>query len=550
MNASAPGPGRVRRVALGLGLAAGLAGCASAGTPLPPRPAPTALPAAAPLYSPTLSDGDAWLRHHLMRGEHDAALHLLRRSAGRPRDALLRALQEGIVLHHAGRHAESNRVFARAEAEAERRYTKSVRRGVGALLVNDRVLAYSPSPAELAIVPYYRMLNYLALDRRESAVVEARKSSAHLARLADRVPDACPGFGLAHYLAGLVFAAAGELNDALVSLRWAERSFAACGGPSALPAELPADLLRVARALGVAEIADSVAGRYGLAEPEPRPALGELVVVLEHGFAAHRVQQELYVPIFDDEVRGLDAGDAGATLEMAGRIAARVTSALLAGPAAAEPLWERRVWRMHARPAPGSALGDVRDVEYVLRLAWPVMRLEAARAASVRLVVDGRPLDAPPLEDVSARLVRDLESRRAALLTRMVARGLIKYVVSREAGEKAEKEGGRALGALVRLFTNAAANALEQADTRSWSLLPDQISLVRLRLPPGEHHVQVELLDGGGRVRERLDLGRVEVQPGAPVFLSRRVWGPEPGDRERLMRLGQRVYAEQHADRR
>jgi hypothetical protein len=538
------GPRRARVLVVSLLLAATGAGCASSGVPLPMRPGPAALPPGSPLLSRTLGEGDAWLRHYLMRSDYDAALEVLRRSSARPGDRLLRALQEGVVLHHAGRYVESNRLFEWAEQEADRRYTRSLRREVGSLIINDRVLAYSPSAGELAIIPYYRMLNYLALGSMESAVVEARKSGAYLARLDGRKQDACLGFGLVQYLAGQVYTAAGERNDALVSLRQAEHSFGACGptrNPH-LPAGFAADLLQAALTLGVQEVADGVIERYGI-EPEPASAdMGDLIVLLEHGFVAHRVEQDILVPILKDEIAGLEQGENASTLSAAGQITTRLAAAMLTGPEA-HHLWDQSVWNLSRDGHRGKdGLIGTREVAQVLRLSWPVMRLEASRAASARLIVDGQAVDAPALEDVSARLVRDLESRRAAILMRMVARGLIKYTLSREAEEQTEKKSSEFLGRLVGFFTNTAGNLLEQADTRSWSLLPDQIAVARLRVPAGERHVKIELLDTHGAVNRIVDLGMVSVQPGGRVFLSQRVWGADPGDRDRLIRLGVESY--------
>jgi uncharacterized protein len=516
-----------------LAFAASASACASGGVALPHRPAPSMLTPGSPLLSHSLPDGDAWLRQYVMDGNHAAALDVLRRSSERPRDALLRALQEAVVLHHAGRHDESNRLFEWSEQEADRRWTRSVSRNLGSLVVNDRVLPYMPSAAELAIIPYYRMLNYLAIGSIEGAAVEARKSAAYLSRLRDRGSDACAGFGLVEYVAGHVFAAAGDRNDALVSMRHAERSFAACGS---MPPGFAEDLLHTALALGVQEVADSVAERYGVEAMPLAADEVDVIVLVEHGFAAHRAQQDILVPILAREIG--DGDDGPSALAVAGLVTARLAHALSAGPGA-RALWDAPTWN----PGTPSYGGSRSEVTQVLRLAWPVMRLEASRAPAARLLVGGQAVAATPLEDVSARLVRDLESQRNAILARMVARGVVKYVVAREAEEKAEKEGGRLLGAVVGLFTSTAGNALEQADTRTWSLLPDQIAVARLRVPAGETTLALEVLDRGGNVNRVVDLGPLHGRAGERVFVSHRVWGPEPGDREHLIDLGSRVYA-------
>ena len=78
------------------------------------------------------------------------------------------------------------------------------------------------------------------------------------------------------------------------------------------------------------------------------------------------------------------------------------------------------------------------------------------------------------------------------------------------------------------LFENLATVAVaetEQADTRSWVLLPAEIWMVRIPVLPGEHEVMVQALDGS----EPISLGRVRVARGEKVFRSARFFGgPHP----------------------
>jgi hypothetical protein len=147
----------------------------------------------------------------------------------------------------------------------------------------------------------------------------------------------------------------------------------------------------------------------------------------------------------------------------------------------------------------------------------------------VRVVVDGEPYDAPLAGDLSAAVLRRWEAQRAGMLARLVARGVVKYLVANEVEKKAKKEGGDAAGFLAGLVANVGGNALERADTRSWSLLPDRVSLTRLSLPPGEHQVRIEFTAQDGAMGT-LDLGTITVAAGQTVVRSRRIWGVDMGD--------------------
>jgi hypothetical protein len=516
------------RALAGLALALLLGGCGVRGG-YPAHPGPERVPPESPLRSETLHRTDAWLRHYLMQGEHEEALRMLG-SRVAPRDALVRSLQRGMVLHAAGRHAESNAALEEAEREAEERLTRSVARAAGSLLVNDGVLEYLPTPSERAMIPYYRMLNYLALDRPAEARVEAGRLSALLGER--EAEEKCVREGFLQYLSGLVYQSAGERNDALVSFRRAERAYDACPGEeTAPPGPLGADLWRAAREAGVEEVADSAARRYGISGA-PVAGAGEVVVLVEHGWVAYRAPEELHVPILPEEqeaLRGDDEreredgedGDEEGERESVAEVAARVAARLLGNAV------EEARWGSSYDEHPMVQWADAAAGAHILKLAWPVTRLEASRPARVRVVAGDSSAAAPVAEDLSAQVAREFAGRRALILTRAVGRALTKYLLTREVEEKAEKKGGELAGWVAARVANLAGNALERADTRSWSLLPDRISVVRLTLPPGEHPLRLEV-DCGGETPRVVELGRVTVTPGGRVFRSARVWSGEP----------------------
>jgi uncharacterized protein len=502
-------PGTLLRAAA-LVLLVAVTGCAYRGSLS--RPAPETLPAGSPLRDRSMSDGDAWLRHHLILGEYADALSVLERRQGVPGDRLWRTLQKALVLHHAGEFEASNAAFEWAEIEADLRYTRSVSRAAGALLVSDRVLAFTPTASELGMIPYYRMLNYLALDDLQGAAVEARKAVTLLARLNRPARMACREDAMVRYMAGLVLSSAGERNDALVALRQAELGFRECEPAAHVPEAVGVDLVRVARSLGITEVADSAAARYAIgAIPS---GSGELLLLVEHGFVAHRVEEALHVPIFPDDLEGVDGDDADGIFTAAGRVTAR-----LLGNAV-----ERAQWGAARDDHPAVRLGHALEGAYILRLAWPQSRRSASEP-EVRVWVNDSLATAVRVGDLSTLSEQELEAERVASVTRMVARGIAKYLVSREAERGAEKKGGEVAGFLVGRLTNLAANELERADTRSWSLLPDRVSMVRAHLPEGEHRVRVEIVGAGGAVLETRDLGSIRVRAGGLSLRSERVLG-------------------------
>jgi hypothetical protein len=512
----------------------------------------------------------------LVAGQADSALVRVEpRGESAPEDDLLRALYGGILAHYAGDYDSSSASLQEAADLADDRYTKRISRTALSLVTNDKALPYEPAGTERLLIHYYAALNYLRQENAEGAAVEARRLSALLER-ADSPGDSAL-VGWLRYFSGVVFEAAGERNDAEV----AYRNAALLLGPGGAAPERE----RVERGSG----------------------LGEVVVLVEEGFVAHRVEQAIVVPLYSFELDRLGSGETGGRLTAAAAVATRVFAQALVDHADNRHLYyDSRPRTINVAPLPravvqreceestatkgavdlpekgtgkdakppkqpdpapiagpgtvtGSAGGrlggaaqrsparsaaprrssrttcaDTRN-PYLLKIAWPVFRQDRIPAYSLQVVTDvapvteeGAPLGGSPdgvaqlRMNLSNAVARDFDGERSAILTRTILRGVTKAVVTRSIerapGEDAEGV-GRLLGALVNLGTAL----LEQADTRSWQLLPNQVRMIRLQLPPGEHEIAVEVRGTTG-APERIDLGSVQVTPGGMEFLSTRIW--------------------------
>jgi hypothetical protein len=183
---------------------------------------------------------------------------------------------------------------------------------------------------------------------------------------------------------------------------------------------------------------------------------------------------------------------------------------------------------------------------YLLRIAWPVYHQDQLPRSSWRVVgggeeTDGEEAGAPAVSGpavsapaasspaaarltsrISGAVVGEFQEERGAILARTILRGVAKAAVTRTI-EKAPGEDASGLGSLLGVLVNVGTALLEQADTRSWHLLPDRIGLVRVQLPPGEHELALEVGGAGGATR-RVELGTVRVRAGGLNFVSARIW--------------------------
>ncbi|HUF50556.1 MAG TPA: hypothetical protein VMN60_06975, partial [Longimicrobiales bacterium] len=216
-----------------------------------------------------LATSEDRLRHMLASGQADVAFAGFGTGRGAPDDEVLRALYQGAVAYYAGDYAESARILDVAGELADDRVTKSISRSALSLVSNDRVLPYEPGRTERLMIPYYAALARVGMGDIEGAAVEARRLSLLLQVHSDDDEQLDPSLeATLRYLAGALFEAHGDRNDSDVAYR------------------------------------NALALDSSLAMP-PTPATsatGTVIVILEQGFVAHRVEQGLSVLLLPEEV--------------------------------------------------------------------------------------------------------------------------------------------------------------------------------------------------------------------------------------------------------
>ncbi|MGH7482334.1 MAG: hypothetical protein ACRELV_09275 [Longimicrobiales bacterium] len=438
---------------------------------------------------------DAELRRLLAERRYERAFEQLSEAA--PEDELLGLLYAGVVGYYAGEYQGSAEALDRAALLAEDRYTKSVSRAAASMLTSDYTIEYEPASTERLLIHYYAALDYLARDDADGAAVEARRLSALLEQTEHEARPTPELRRVLRYFAGAVFEAAGETNDAAVAYRHAQ------GRPAA----------------GL----DSLDGGDSL------PGTGELVLLVERGFVAHRTEQAAIIALDGTEAHALTAGDDGRRWDVATLLAGRVLAEL----AATEPYGRHRDGTVfvdlpddpalrfdpacdeevsgevaEAGSGPSVAAGEVpapadtieRDrrsaradcelddlMPYILKIAWP--RYERSGTWPTLDVPAGHAamlLDA----SVSDAVIADFERDRALLVARTLARAAAKMALTK-AIEREAAERDETLGAIAGLLGNLGGLLTERADIRCWGLLPARLSVVRLRLPAGQHSLRV-----------------------------------------------------------
>lgn len=369
-----------------------------------------------------------------------------------PKNTVLYYLDMGAVQHHGGKFKESDESFDLAEKRMDELYTKSITKAGGMLLLNDRTVDYAGEPFEHALMNVYRALNYILLGQPDEALVESRKVEIFLQQLHDATGGRAGVYSddaFARYLDAMLYADEGKLDDARISLEASKAAYA------------------------------DYAANYGTPEPhfefpKDKAPHGELVYIHYNGISPRKITNTFQVAWNNAAVlvRQSSSEDGGAAAK----------NALAAG-------------------FMGSAI----------TVAYPAVVQDSYTIVASEVWIDSRPVASTVLmEDVTKIATKVLADRLALIKTRAIARAAVKYVIAetgyRAAAKMCDQQFGNPSwqGALckgaAKITASAIMAATEVADERSWTALPAQIRMARVKVPPGKHDVVIQFKNSGGAV--------------------------------------------------
>ena len=157
--------------------------------------------------------------------------------------------------------------------------------------------------------------------------------------------------------------------------------------------------------------------------------------------------------------------------------------------------------------AESSVLPDPFNGRYY-SVSLPVLRRRAQSARYADITVDGVTAQTQRMASIYDDAEEQLKADRPKLLAAEFSRNVARSVAANAADKKAQ-----GLGTVLSLVASVA----DQADTRIWGTLPDNIQVARLRLAPGKYDMTVQLRGGYGGARVLKD---VVVRPGQMTFTS------------------------------
>ncbi len=356
-------------------------------------------------------------------------------------NSVLYNLETGLLRHYAGEYDASNVHFLQSEREMDELYTQSVSTGVGSFVINDNLLPYEGEDFEKVYVNLFLALNYAGLGRIEDAIVEARKVDLKLNEYSKQYhgKNSFRQDAFVRYLMGVLYEAAGELNDAYISYKQAYEAYRdydtlyATGCPS----YLKSDLIRAAGGLGFDDDLNEFESLFGMQHAAPTRDQGTLMLIIYSGKGPVKEELRMRVSIMDKD------GTVHTFVAAVPKFRSRQNSV--------------RSYRVSLR-------GDGASGEATAELG----------------------------ENVSAIAARNLDERIAMIYLKTAGRALLKFLAAEKAKKEMKKKDDSPLANfLTSVVVDAAYDASEKADIRVWRALPHDIQLARFQLPEGTYTLRI-----------------------------------------------------------
>ncbi len=415
----------------------------------------------------------------LEAGETEKAYTNLEKNAPKKPDIPF-LFELGLVAHYANHFQESNAAFDQAGDIAEDRYTKSVSKEAVSLVTSDQMRPYPGTRYERLLSHYYRALNYIYQGQLDGALVECRRATAliNYFKGEDENYDFF-GAGFLAHLSGVLFEATGEWNDAYISYKQAAEYYRNAAEKTGveMPEDIGRSLVRLARKLGFVDELARYEEQYGKFSVRPENT-GELILFYESGYVPPKGEDALTFPILKTD----DVDDDKFVPALIGR--------------------EGRVYK------------EI-ELEYLLRVAIPTLDSHRPVLSGIEVVVGDMKMRGMLVEDVENIAIETLKAQRTSILLRTLGRALLKYLAYRKANKENE---------VLGLLVNLAGVVTEQADTRSWQTLPNQIFMVRMPLLAGTHTLNLSFLDATGRVGGRDSVPDIKIYPNRITFWNHRTY--------------------------
>jgi uncharacterized protein len=352
----------------------------------------------------------------------------------------------------------------------------------------------------------FTALNYLAQGNTDDALVETRAVQLLFNEWesADRHSQKYSNDAMFHYLSSIGYDAAGEYDNAMISLFKSVEAFNA--GPLALPAPIKnyacymLTLNDRARDTGLLKISAGVPK-----ERVPGLANGASEIVFI-GYAGKGPA------LFEDRWSGTYVRGGFLTISHT-NAQGIVESSSMPAP----PLPEKEYQK--------AAEGKQNELGTTFHISFFLPAIKTFNSATSFFTVRGAdtlatfaPETSVVVNDLDKQLAKNLEDTKGATLLRTVVRTTLRTIAAQKA--KKEMQGSSPLGNfLLNILTDILADQLERPDTRTCFLVPKTVQIARVPVKPGKYSLQALAHNAGGAVIGTKNFDDIVVGKGEKNFV-------------------------------
>lgn len=379
------------------------------------------------------------MRSSFMVGQWQESLDYLEKSEAlqENRNRLLWHLEKAVILDQMGELDRAVELLMEADRIVDDLFTESISETAASFVWNDTTQSYQGEDYEQALIHILLTNIFIEKGELDKALIQARRINTKLKEIVAKRDEGDSKYhedALARFLAGVIYEARGQIDDAIIDYRKALRIYQDPGYASfiddGVPEQLVQGLYRLAQKRDRPEIRQKLENAY----PEYLSALpsrlgkkfGTLVVIHESGHIAIKKAHEFALPI-DGQI---------------------------------------------------------------IRFSFPYINPNTYFTRGARVLIPELP--SPPsganVANFNQIAHTCLEDRRGRIILKTGARLLIKHQITDQAYKN--------FGPLGGIAANIVAAATETADTRGWTTIPAAIYISRVEIPSGTY--QVEMRKGGG----------------------------------------------------
>lgn len=154
-----------------------------------------------------------------------------------------------------------------------------------------------------------------------------------------------------------------------------------------------------------------------------------------------------------------------------------------------------------------------------ISVALPAIQEVPYYVKGSRVLVDGRIVAETTLaSNISYFFRKNFDEEYNKILISSAVRAGIKFLITKTA-QKKTKEKDDTIGMIVDILFTSLSTATENADTRSWFTLPDQIREANVLVEEGKHEITLQLLDINNKVLDEHTLKDVQINRGRHTYV-------------------------------